>query len=273
VADGVLRAVVPQGQRVSLSDPVDEAVPLLGQVARRLADPIDVVAELATNARRDPVSGVRVQCLRTLLREFPQHASVVNPLLREAAGDADAEVRLEAALALGPEGVAVLHALVADAAVEDDLAARAAESLGPRMDAGIARVTLRREMAAASARLRRAALARACTAALGLLGDPRDETLLLSVVTGERDDALRPRGRARAGPRGIGPGRPFAGRPDRLPQRRSPPRGTRGDRDHPVAPLGRHSRTAVARSGAAGQVALADDAAGRVSDAAGKDER
>ena len=273
VADGQLRAVVPQGVRVSLSDPFDEAVPLLGQVARRLAEPIDVIAELAQNARRDPVSGVRVQCLRTLLREYPQHASVVNPLLRDAAEDADAEVRLEAAIALGPEGAAVLHALVADAAVEDDLAARAAEALGPRMDADVARATLRREMAASSTRIRRAAVARACTVALGEHGDPQDETLLLTIAVEERDEALR-----LAAVRALG----------RLGSARAVPALAElaGSGSPQLRRAGREAIATIQSRlqgatpgqlsldpGAAGQVALADDAAGRVSDTSAKDER
>jgi hypothetical protein len=166
---GELRALVPPGQRALLSDPAGGAVPRLAQLARRLAARIDVIAELSRIARQDPVSGVRVSgvrvlCLRTLARDSPQPASALGPLLREAARDADAEVRLEAATALGDEGVAVLNALVADTAVDDDLAARAAAFLGPRLDAGIARATLQRERTTSSAR-RRPAVARACVAA------------------------------------------------------------------------------------------------------------
>lgn len=185
VADGQLRAVVPQG--LSLEGPVSETIALSARVALRLAEPIDVVAELAKNARQDPVSGVRVMCLRTLHRDCPEHASLVNSLLREAVADADPEVRLEAATALGLEGVAVLHALVADATVEDEVAARAAETLGSRMDTDVARATLQRERAAPPAR-QRPATARACIAALGRVGDPQDEALLLEFLSAERDD-------------------------------------------------------------------------------------
>ena len=271
VADGQLRAVVPQGKRVSLSDTIHEAFLLLGQVARRLAEPIEVIAELAKSARQDPVSGVRVFCLKTLLREYPQHSSV--ELLREAAADADAEVRLEAAVALGPEGVAVLHALVADAAVEDDLAARAAEALGPRMDAGSARATLRREMAASSARLRRAAVARACTVALGLHGDPQDETLLLTLAVEERDEALRLAAVCALGrlgsARAVPPLADLAGS--------GSPQIRRAGREA-IATIQSRLQGATPGQlsldpGAAGQVALADDAAGRVSETSAKDER
>ena len=169
VEGGELRAVVPAGGYVSLEDPLADAVPLLARVSRRLSAPIDVSSELAKNARVDSVSGVRLMCLRTLLREHLGQARVVNPLLREATADEDAEVRLEAATALGAEGVPVLQALVADASVEDGVSVRAAEALGDRMPADLARATLRQELSASSTWYR-AATARACATALGQRG-------------------------------------------------------------------------------------------------------
>lgn len=270
VADGELRAVIPDGLYVSLSDPGREAVRLLAQVARRLADPIDVIAELTRSARQDPVSGVRVLCLRTLLREYPNHASVVNPLLRDLAHDADAAVRLEAAMALGPEGVAVLNALAADTSVEDEIAARAVTSLGARIDASVLRATLRREKAASA--LRRPATALACTAALGVHGDAQDEPLLLQLVTGERDDALRLAAvRALAQ---VGTAQAVPSLADLA--------------DSGSADLRRAGREAIATiqsrlrgatpgqlsldAGGAGQVALAEDAAGRLSEPPAEDD-
>jgi HEAT repeat protein len=167
-----------------------DAVPLLARVAHRLADPIDVAPELARIARTDAVSGVRLMCLRTLLREYSNHASIVNPLVRQAAGDEDAEVRLEAARALGDEGMPVLEALVADTSVEDALSARAAEALGDRMPAHVARATLWRELAASSGR-HRVATACACASALGRRGEPQDEALLLQALAAGRDESLR----------------------------------------------------------------------------------
>jgi hypothetical protein len=270
VADGQLRAVVPPGQRLFLSDAMDRTVPLLAQVAHRLADPIDVIAELAKNARQDPVSGVRVLSLRTLLREYPQHA-VVDPLLREATQDEDAEVRFEAGTALGVEGVAALNALVADPSVEDDLAARAAASLGPRMDAGTARATVRQEIAASVPR-QRLATARACAAALGTHGDPQDESLLLALVKEQREEALRV-----AAVRALG----HVGSAQAVPSLADLASAASAD-------LRRAGREAIATiqarlhgatpgqlsldPGSAGQIGLADDAAGRLSEAP-KDER
>ena len=269
VADGQLRAVVPPGQRVSLSDPMDETVPLLAQVAHRLADPIDEIAELAKNARQDPVSGVRVLCLRTLHLEYPNR--VVAPLLREATQDADAEVRLEAGAALGLEGVAALNAIVADPSVEDDLAARAATLLGSRMDAGVARATLRQEIAASWAR-QRPATARACTDALGLHCDPQDETLLLALVTEQRDEPLRV-----AAARGLGRVGSALAVPSLADLAGSGSPDLRRAGRQAIADI--QSRLQGATSGqlsldgaGAGQIALADDAAGRLSEAPAKDE-
>lgn len=189
VAYGQLRAVVPDAFRFP-DGTTHDTIPRLARVARRLAERVDAIAELTRSARQDSLSGVRVLCLRTLVREHAQHASVVGPLLRDAAADPDPEVRFEAATALGPDGLAVLNALVADTSVEDELAARAAESLGPKLDLELARATLRRESGRPVAN-RRASVARACAAALGRAGDPQDEALLLEVVKDQHDDALR----------------------------------------------------------------------------------
>ena len=190
VEEGELRAVVPPGGYVSLATPLADAVPLLARVARRLEEPIDVASELAKSARTDSVSGVRLLCLKTLLREYSSHTRIVNSLVRDAAGDEDAEVRLEAATALGEEGMPALQALVADASVEDGLSARAAEALGNRMPADLARATLRQELAASRGR-HRMATACACASALGLGGEPPDEDLLLRALPEGRDEALR----------------------------------------------------------------------------------
>jgi hypothetical protein len=190
VEGGELRAVLPAVGYGSLGDPLAEAAAVLGRVAHRLADPIHVASELAKSARTDRVSAVRLLCLRTLLREHSRRPSIVNPVFRHAAGDEDAEVRLEAATALGAEGVPVLQALVADASVEDGLGARAAEALGTELPADLARTTLRQELAASSDR-HRMATACACASTLGLRGEPQDEDLLLSALPDGRDEALR----------------------------------------------------------------------------------
>jgi hypothetical protein len=270
VADGQLRAVVPPGQRVFLSDATDRTVPLLAHVAHRLADPVDEIAELAKNVRQDPVSGVRVLSMKSLLREYPKHASVA-PLLRDATRDADAEVRLEAGTALGPEGDTALNALVADPSVEDDLAARAAASLGRRMDASTARAAVRQEMAASRAR-RRPATARACAAALGAHADPQDEPLLLALVTEQRDEALR-----LEAVRALGQVGSAQAVPPLADLASAASADLRRAGREAIATIQARLRGATPGQlsldpGSAGQVALADDAAGRLSEAPAKDE-
>jgi HEAT repeat protein len=255
---------------VALADSADETFAQLARVARRLAEPVDVLTELAKSARRDPLSGVRVRCLRTVLREYPQHAGV-KALLREAVGDPDAEVRLEAATALGPDGLAVLGALVGDPGVEDDVAVRAAEALGQHLPAETARVALRREQAAARGD-RRPATARACAAALGRAGNPQDEPLLLAIAREERDESLRV-----AAVRALG----LVGTAQAVPALAALADSAGGD-------LRRAGREAIAaiqsrlkgatpgqlslHAGGAGQVALADDPTGRVSDASAEED-
>lgn len=189
IADGELRAVLPQGRRESLSDPVGAAFPLLGRIALRLAEPLDVAAALAQNARQDPVSGVRRLCLRALLSAHGP-SEIVDGVLRDAAADPDPEVRVEAATAWGDEGVAVLHALVSDASVEDEPAARAVAALGPRMSPSVARAALVHELSNAT-RSRRTATAIACIAALGERGDAADEAMLRAVAVEQRHGGLR----------------------------------------------------------------------------------
>jgi hypothetical protein len=270
VADGQLRAVVPEAYRMALADTADETFAQLAQVAHRLAEPVDVVTELAKSARQDPLSGVRVLYLRTLLREYPQDAEL-KALLREAVGDPDAAVRLEAATALGPDGLPALNALVGDAAVEDDVGVRAAETLGQHLDAETARATLRRERAAATDD-RRPATACACAAALGRAGDPQDETLLLAISREHRDQSLRV-----AAVRALG----LVGTAQAVPSLAALADAGGGD-------LRRAGREAIATiqsrlkgatpgqlsldPGAAGQVALTDNSAGRVSDASAKED-
>ncbi len=265
VEGGELRAVLPPRGDVSLADPLADALPLLARVARRLSAGIDVLAELAKNARTDSVAGVRLLCLKTLLREYSNHASIVNPLLREAAGDEDAEVRLEAAVALGEGGVVVLQALVADGSVEDGLSARAAQALGSRMPADVARATLQRELAASRARYRMAT-ARACASALGLSGDPRDEALLLSALAEGRDEPLR-----LSSARALGAVGSVAAVPSLAELSGSDSAALRTAGREAIAAIQSRLQGATPGqlslgTGAIGEVSLTDDVAGRVSD-------
>ena len=265
VDGGELRVVVPAGGYALLAD----AVPFITRVAQRLAARIDVASELAKSARTDSVSGVRLMCLRTLLREHANHA---NPVLRDAVGDKDAEVRLEAATALGPDGVPVLQALVADASVEDAVGARAAEALGDGMPADVARATLRQELAASSSR-HRLATACACASALGLRGEPQDEDLLLQALPEGRDEELR-----LAAARALGAVGSVRAVPSLADMDSSDSAALRRAGREAIAAI--QSRLQGATPGQlslgtveSGQVALADDVAGRLSDPGPSDRR
>jgi HEAT repeat protein len=90
------------------------------------------VTRLTEIALRDPQPGVRAMALDTLAKEaagLPKTRDV----LREALHDASEAVRLQAATALGDEGRPILHALAADATVDDAVSAGATTALGGHM--------------------------------------------------------------------------------------------------------------------------------------------
>lgn len=137
---------------------------VLGEVialARRLATPADLARRLADNMKSEPVVGVRLQVLATLVREFPNHPATREALLA-AREDPDAEVRLRAGVALGPEGRDVLLAVASGEGAEDATTERAIVALGWHLKTAEAQGVLRNAL-----RTRREATARACLGALG----------------------------------------------------------------------------------------------------------
>jgi hypothetical protein len=86
-------------------------------------------ARLAEIALRDPQPSVRAMALDTLAKEAAEHPRT-REVLREAQRDAAGAIRLQAAQALGDEGRPTLHALAADATVEDEVSAAAVAALG-----------------------------------------------------------------------------------------------------------------------------------------------
>ena len=166
--DGVLRVDVPQappsrGPRLSDNhepgeDPgayvylggqehLPEVLAEVIALARRLATPEDVARRLADNLKAEPVAAVRLQCLATLAREFADHPATGEALLA-ASEDPDAEVRLRAAVALGPKGREVLLAIARGEGAEDATTERAVLALGFYLTTeeagGILRSALRR---------------------------------------------------------------------------------------------------------------------------------
>ncbi len=138
-----------------------EVLQLSIAVARRLAAPDDVARRIADGLRAEPVARVRLLNLVTLAREFPDH-----PATREAlvAGreDPDAEVRLQAGIALGPEGRDVVLAVANGEGAEDATTERAVVALGSHLATAEGQGILRNAL-----RTRREATARACLGALG----------------------------------------------------------------------------------------------------------
>ena len=130
-------------------------------LARRLATPADVARRLADNLKTEPVAAVRLQCLATLAREFADHPATGEALLA-AREDPDAEVRLRAAIALGPKGREVLLAIAGGEGAEDATTERAVLALGFYLTTAEAQGILRNAL-----RTRREATARACLGALG----------------------------------------------------------------------------------------------------------
>ena len=103
---------------------VSSLLPLLLELRKRFAEPVDVAGSLAENARLDPVEGVRLRNLLLLARGFasdPRAAAA----LRTACSDPSPEIRLRAAIELGAEGRGFLLELVEKA--EDD--ARCAQAV------------------------------------------------------------------------------------------------------------------------------------------------
>jgi hypothetical protein len=101
-------------------------------LAKQLNDEAPCIDRLARNAVQDPAAGVRLRNLIVLTREYGSQ-DVARTALRSALGDADAHVRLNAALALGEDGRAVLEQLAGDGKIADAYSARAIGALAAEL--------------------------------------------------------------------------------------------------------------------------------------------
>ena len=137
---------IDSGQiRVEVSDKVlPRILPLLLDIHRQLAEPVDVERRIAKNARRDPKAGVRLANLLLLIRERPGDPETLRAL-RGACSDASPQVRLQAALALGEEGRNVLLKL-AESSPDDASGAEAVLHLGGKLPLESARSILSRSL-------------------------------------------------------------------------------------------------------------------------------
>lgn len=168
--------------RAETSDPQLPAIlPILLEVGRRFAQPVDVARRLAENAGQDPTAGVRLANLLLLVREFPGEPGTVEAL-RAACSDPSPEIRLRAAEKLGAEGRDVLVNLAeseVDDAVSEQAVAILGEDLAFERATAILRLALRR---------RRLGTARVCVEALGRHGEAAVE--MLAKVTAREQGEL-----------------------------------------------------------------------------------
>jgi HEAT repeat protein len=139
-------------------------LPLLVDLGKRLAQPVDVAQRLAENATQDPEARVRLMNLLLLAREFPREPGTLEAL-RSACSDPSLEVRLRAAKELGAEGRGVLVE-IAESPVDDALSAQAVSILGQELPFERTKAILDHAL-----RRRRLKTARACLESLGHTSD------------------------------------------------------------------------------------------------------
>jgi len=177
------RLDLSQGEiRMDLPDPyLSQTLPLLLDLGKRLAEPLDVTRRLAENARQDPVAGVRLHNLLVLLRELPGDP-VTAEALRAGRTDPSLDVRLRLAKQMGPEGRVILREL-AEGLENDAVSAEAVSALGRALPIEDTTTILGH---ASGRRLFRTA--RACLKNLGATGSPAAEPPLLEALRSDQGD-------------------------------------------------------------------------------------
>jgi len=174
IAHGELRAEIFDHQLSSV-------LPLLLALGRRFAQKTDIVNCLVENLRRDPKAGVRLNNLLLLVHECAWGPKT-EEALRIACSDRSSQVRLRAAIEMGPEGRGALLKL-AESMKTDDCAAQAIRMLGRALT--FERTTAILDQALTKNRLQ---TARACLEALGHSGTAEAVDALVEVV--EEDGKL-----------------------------------------------------------------------------------
>jgi HEAT repeat protein len=182
VWDGELQVDIRESLFAGVLDHLPGAVLVLLDLAKRLARPDDLAAAIAANTRREMLAPVRLANLQLLAKQYPSHAATREVLLA-ALGDDDAEVRLQAAIALGPDGRAVLLESATRENIEDRLAARAIAELGKDfpVDLAIDRLTRAR-------RSEEPSVARACIDLIGRAGTAEAIETLAGVLEDAEGD-------------------------------------------------------------------------------------
>ncbi len=160
---------------------IDLLLPLLLDIGRRFAQPLDAAQRLAENARQDPDIEVRLRNLLLLIREFPAEPATLE-VLRTACADKSPRIRLRAAKELGAEGREVLLEM-AEATADDLLSAEAVSLLGRDLPVERTRAIL---LQALRKRLHRTACA--CLDTLGHSTAAEDVETLVKVLTREKSE-------------------------------------------------------------------------------------
>ncbi len=156
-------------------------LPLLLNIARRFAQPLDVAQRLSENVHRDPGAEVRLRNLLLLAREFAGAPETLEAL-RAACTDASPRVRLRAAKELGDEGTKVLLETL-ESATSDAISAEAVTLLGRSLPIEQARALLHHSL-----RQRLHLTARACLEALAASTAAEDVDTLIKVMTREHSE-------------------------------------------------------------------------------------
>jgi hypothetical protein len=160
-------------------DRLPQALERVIALARRLATPADVPRRVAENLRNELEGGVRLRLLTTLCREFADLPLTRDALLA-ARDDPDPEVRLQAGIALGPEGRDTLVHLAHGEGAEDATTRRAVAALGEHLTTGQGLSILHGAL-----RTRRPATAAACISVLGARGGSEVIAMLRKVLAVE----------------------------------------------------------------------------------------
>ncbi|MEA2560067.1 MAG: hypothetical protein QOH06_1571 [Acidobacteriota bacterium] len=171
IASGTLRADLTDKK-------IPGVLPMLLDLRKRFAAPLNIPRRLADNARQDAVPGVRVHNLLLLINQFP-HAPETAEALRAVRSDPSPEVRLRIAIELESEGRDILRALATDLK-DDAVSARALSRVGTELSFEQMRDLLDRALSR-----RHLQTARVCLEAIGSSGAASSVDVLAKVLENE----------------------------------------------------------------------------------------
>jgi HEAT repeat protein len=153
-----------------------DALRALLDLSRRLMRPDDMAERLARTAQAETIDAARVQDLRTLVREFPEH-DAARTALQAGLADRNEEIRLLCAMAVGESGRVVLLELATEPGVGDSCASRALAAARDHLTLDRLQAILKQAL-----RNRRPLLAGATLEALGRSHAPETIPVLVHVL-------------------------------------------------------------------------------------------